>query len=55
VGSCGSSIEFEARGQSAEVCLKRLGELFATGFNEEIDPRYAADASAAIHNGAGDS
>lgn len=42
VGSCGSEIEFEIRGPRADDCLHELRDLFSRGFDEEIDPRYAA-------------
>ena len=42
IGSCGSEVEFEVNGPQAEECLSQLGDLFAKGFGEEIDPRYVA-------------
>lgn len=41
IGSCGSEIEFEIIGPSADKCLERLRELFARGFGEDIDPQFA--------------
>jgi phosphotransferase system HPr (HPr) family protein len=44
IGACGCVIGFEVRGEKAADLIGELRELFAKGFGEEIDERFAADA-----------
>ncbi len=46
VGACGVIIAFEAKGDRASELIGELRELFAKGFGEEIDERYAEGATA---------
>ena len=44
IGACGCVSGFEARGEKAAELIVELRDLFAKGFGEEIDERFAAGA-----------